>query len=113
MNSEVGTELHLRGVNARVVTPGTIRQGDTIRKIWAPTRRRGALAVLAAGVVFSFGGLFFRAADDIDAWQYLTSRPRSRSRRGPDRVVAEPPDLGGVARRLPGSTLLPACCSAR
>ena len=33
VNSEVGTELHLRGVNARVVTPGTIRQGDTIRKI--------------------------------------------------------------------------------
>ena len=28
-----------------------------------PTRRSGALAVLAAGVVFSFGGLFFRGAD--------------------------------------------------
>lgn len=33
VNSELGTELHLRGVNARVVTPGAIRQGDTIRKI--------------------------------------------------------------------------------
>lgn len=33
VNSELGTELNLRGVNARVVTPGTVRQGDTIRKI--------------------------------------------------------------------------------
>jgi MOSC domain-containing protein YiiM len=33
VNSELGTELHLRGVNARVVTPGAIRQGDTIQKI--------------------------------------------------------------------------------
>jgi MOSC domain-containing protein YiiM len=33
VNSEVGTELHLRGINARVVTAGTIRQGDTIRKV--------------------------------------------------------------------------------
>lgn len=33
VNSEVGKELHLRGINARVVTPGTIRQGDTINKV--------------------------------------------------------------------------------
>jgi MOSC domain-containing protein YiiM len=33
VNSEVGEELHLRGIDARVVTPGTIRQGDSIRKI--------------------------------------------------------------------------------
>ncbi|MEM7139907.1 MAG: MOSC domain-containing protein [Actinomycetota bacterium] len=33
VNSEVGKELHLRGINARVVTPGTIRQGDQIRKL--------------------------------------------------------------------------------
>lgn len=33
VNSEVGKELHLRGVNARVVTSGTIRQGDAIRKL--------------------------------------------------------------------------------
>ncbi|MGB0500746.1 MAG: DMT family transporter [Acidimicrobiales bacterium] len=67
----------------------------------APTRRRGALAVLAAGVVFSFGGLFFRAADDIDAWQYLTFR-------GLGAVLVVAPivwwqnrqDLGGVVRRL-------------
>ena len=32
VNSAVGRELHLRGVNARVVRPGTIRQGDTVRK---------------------------------------------------------------------------------
>jgi hypothetical protein len=33
VNSEVGKELRLRGVNARVVVPGTIRPGDVIRKI--------------------------------------------------------------------------------
>ncbi|MDW3218702.1 MAG: hypothetical protein R8F63_08825 [Acidimicrobiales bacterium] len=33
VNSEIGKELHLRGINARVVTPGTIRQGDEIRKL--------------------------------------------------------------------------------
>jgi MOSC domain-containing protein YiiM len=33
VNSEVGKELRLRGVNARVLVPGTIRQGDVIRKI--------------------------------------------------------------------------------
>ena len=31
--TEVGNELHLRGVNARVHTAGTIRAGDTIRKL--------------------------------------------------------------------------------
>ena len=33
VNSDLGKQLHLRGVNARVVTPGTIRPGDTITKI--------------------------------------------------------------------------------
>ncbi|MDG2025914.1 MAG: hypothetical protein P8J50_02290 [Acidimicrobiales bacterium] len=33
VNSDVGTELHLRGINARVVTPGAIRQGDKITKL--------------------------------------------------------------------------------
>jgi MOSC domain-containing protein YiiM len=33
VNSEVGKELRLRGVNARVVVPGTIRPGDMIRKL--------------------------------------------------------------------------------
>ena len=31
VNSAVGRELHLRGVNARVVDPGTIRRGDSVR----------------------------------------------------------------------------------
>ena len=33
VNSEIGMQLKLRGVNARVVTPGVVRQGDTITKI--------------------------------------------------------------------------------
>jgi len=33
VNSTVGKELHLRGVCARVVQSGTIRQGDAVRKI--------------------------------------------------------------------------------
>ncbi len=33
VNSAVGKQLHLRGVCARVVKSGTIRQGDIIRKI--------------------------------------------------------------------------------
>ena len=33
VNSDVGKSLHLRGINARVITAGTIRKGDTIRKI--------------------------------------------------------------------------------
>lgn len=33
VNSPVGKELHLRGINAKVVQPGTIRAGDTVRKL--------------------------------------------------------------------------------
>lgn len=33
INSPVGRSLHLRGVNARVVTPGTVRAGDAVRKL--------------------------------------------------------------------------------
>jgi MOSC domain-containing protein YiiM len=33
VNSPVGRELRLRGANCRVVVPGTIRQGDAIRKL--------------------------------------------------------------------------------
>ncbi len=33
VNSEVGKSLRLRGLNARVVTPGTIRRGDPVRKL--------------------------------------------------------------------------------
>ena len=33
VNSEVGTALHLRGINAKVVQPGTIQVGDIARKL--------------------------------------------------------------------------------
>ncbi len=33
VNSELGKDLELRGINARVVTPGTIRRRDTISKL--------------------------------------------------------------------------------
>lgn len=35
VNSPVGRELHLRGINARVVLPGVIRRGDVVRKVEA------------------------------------------------------------------------------
>jgi hypothetical protein len=40
VNSPVGRDLHLRGVNARVVKPGAIRRGDVIRKV--PVEGNGA-----------------------------------------------------------------------
>ena len=33
VNSPVGRELHMRGRNARVVSGGTVRTGDTVRKL--------------------------------------------------------------------------------
>jgi hypothetical protein len=33
INSPVGRALHLRGVNARVIEPGTVRTGDSVTKI--------------------------------------------------------------------------------
>jgi hypothetical protein len=33
VNSTVGKELNLRGINARVVQPGTVRQGDKVTKL--------------------------------------------------------------------------------
>lgn len=33
VNSPIGRELRLRGLNAKVVIPGTVRVGDTIRKL--------------------------------------------------------------------------------
>lgn len=33
VNSEVGRALRLRGVNTRVVVPGTVHKGDAVRKI--------------------------------------------------------------------------------
>src|SRR3954454_227562 len=36
VNSEVGKELHLRGINAKVVQSGTVRRGDKIQKLSSP-----------------------------------------------------------------------------
>jgi hypothetical protein len=33
VNSPLGKQLHLRGINAKVVQPGTIRVGDIAKKI--------------------------------------------------------------------------------
>jgi hypothetical protein len=32
VNSPLGLKLHLRGINARIVQPGTVRVGDIARK---------------------------------------------------------------------------------
>ena len=37
VNSPVGRQLRLRGVNTRVVSAGTVRVGDTVRKLPPPT----------------------------------------------------------------------------
>jgi hypothetical protein len=33
VNSPIGRELRLRGLNAKVVQPGAVRSGDEIRKV--------------------------------------------------------------------------------
>jgi len=33
VNSPIGKELHLRGINAKVIQGGTIRKGDVVRKV--------------------------------------------------------------------------------
>jgi len=33
VNSPVGREFHLRGINAKVVQPGTVKVGDTVKKV--------------------------------------------------------------------------------
>lgn len=37
VNSPLGRELHLRGINARVIRSGVVRRGDTVRKLAATT----------------------------------------------------------------------------
>ena len=68
----------------------------------ALTRRSGALLVLATGVVFSFGALFFRATDDVDAWQYLAFRGGGAvAVVGPLLLWQNRSDLTAIRRRLP------------
>lgn len=65
------------------------------------TRRTGALLVLAAGVMFSFGALFFRSTDEVDAWQYLAFRGAGAvAVVGPLLLWRNRSDLGAVRRRL-------------
>jgi MOSC domain-containing protein YiiM len=33
VNSPAGKQLRLRGANAKVITPGTVRRGDTVKKV--------------------------------------------------------------------------------
>jgi hypothetical protein len=42
VNSPLGRQLNLRGVNAKVVQPGVIRVGDAVRKIGVPTAADGS-----------------------------------------------------------------------
>lgn len=66
------------------------------------TRRTGALLVLATGVIFSFGALFFRATDDVDAWQYLAYRGTGAvAVVGPLLVWRNRGDIDAIRRRLP------------
>ena len=39
VNSPEGKQLRLRGLNAKIITPGTIRVGDTVRKIRIPAAK--------------------------------------------------------------------------
>ena len=41
VNSEAGTRLNLRGINAKVVVPGTIRTGDSIVTVHEPASADG------------------------------------------------------------------------
>lgn len=51
VNSRTGRELRLRGLNARIVVPGTVRSGDVIRKVATVPESRlvAPLSVARAG----------------------------------------------------------------
>ena len=48
VNSEAGMKLRLRGLNAKVVVPGTVRRGDTITKCASTEREAVAVQHAAA-----------------------------------------------------------------
>jgi drug/metabolite transporter (DMT)-like permease len=76
----------------------------------ALTRRSGALLVLATGVVFSFGALFFRATEDVDAWQYLAFRGGGAvAVVGPLLIWQNRTDPGAIRRRLPWQHAVAGC----
>jgi MOSC domain-containing protein YiiM len=49
VNSRTGCELRLRGLNARIVVPGTIRPGDVIRKVATVPESQADLVSAARG----------------------------------------------------------------
>jgi hypothetical protein len=48
VNSEAGMKFRLRGLNARVVVPGTVRRGDTVAKCTNTEREAGGVQHAAA-----------------------------------------------------------------
>jgi MOSC domain-containing protein YiiM len=49
VNSRTGRQLRLRGLNARIVVPGTIRPGDVIRKVATVPESQADLVSAARG----------------------------------------------------------------
>ena len=48
VNTDAGSKLRLRGLNARVVVPGVVRRGDAVMKLAAPQRDDVAIESTAA-----------------------------------------------------------------
>ncbi len=48
VNTDAGSKLRLRGLNARVVVPGVVRRGDAVTKLAAPQRDDVAIESTAA-----------------------------------------------------------------
>ena len=53
VNTNLGRHLHLRGVNAKVVTPGRIATGDVVRKLGSTRRRSESVSVSSTNSVRS------------------------------------------------------------